>query len=82
MWPLGQVWTDDKTVKIGGMKGFTRLLTRASKGVRLAENGGEKIKIVIHLANGGDQELYKWIFDDVEKAKVDCPKPRSAPRIL
>lgn len=71
MWPLGQVWTDDKTVKIGGMKGFTRLLTRASKGVRLAENGGEKIKIVIHLANGGDQELYKWIFDDVEKAKVD-----------
>lgn len=70
MWPLGQLWSNDPNVKIGGMKNFTTLLTRASKGVRTAQNGG-KMKIIIHLANGGDQNLYKWIFDEVKKAKVD-----------
>ena len=70
MWPVGQLWSDDPAVKIGGMKQFTRLLDRASKGVRGAENGG-KIKIIVHLADGGRQELYKWIFDEVKKAKID-----------
>lgn len=70
MWPLGQLWSNDPNVKIGGMKNFTTLLTRASNGVRSAQNGG-KMKIIIHLANGGDQNLYKWIFDEVKKAKVD-----------
>lgn len=70
MWPAGQLWSSDPSVKIGGMKQFTTLLTRASKGVRTAQ-GGDKMKIIIHLANGGDQELYKWIFDEVKKAKVD-----------
>ena len=70
MWPIGQLWSDDPSVKIGGMKQFTRLLDRASKGVRSA-TGGKDIKIIVHLANGGDQGLYKWIFDDVKKAKID-----------
>ncbi len=71
MWPAGQIWSDDKKAKIGGMKEFTKLLARASTGVRSAEKDGEKIEIVIHLANGGDQNLYKWIFDDITKAKID-----------
>lgn len=70
MWPLGQLWSNDPNVKIGGMGNFTTLLTRASKGVRTAQ-GGDKMRIIIHLANGGDQNLYKWIFDEVKKAKVD-----------
>ena len=70
MWPVGQLWSDDPSVKIGGMKQFTRLLERCSKGVRTAK-GGDKIKIIIHLADGGRQELYKWIFDEVKKAKID-----------
>lgn len=70
MWPAGQLWSPDPSVKIGGMKEFTKLLDSASAGVRQSK-GGEKIKIVIHLANGGDQELYKWIFDAVTKAKID-----------
>ena len=70
MWPIGQLWSDDPSVKIGGMKQFTRLLDRASKGVRSA-TGGDKIKIIIHLADGGKQDLYKWIFDEVKKAKID-----------
>lgn len=70
MWPQGQLWSNDPNVKIGGMGNFTTLLTRASKGVRTAQNG-DKMRIIIHLANGGDQNLYKWIFDEVKKAKVD-----------
>lgn len=70
MWPIGQLWSDDPSVKIGGMKEFTNLLSRASKGVRTSQ-GGEKMKIIIHLADGGRQELYKWIFDEVKKAKID-----------
>ncbi|MBP5284087.1 MAG: glycosyl hydrolase 53 family protein [Treponema sp.] len=70
MWPVGQLWSEDPSVKIGGMKQFTRLLDRCSKGVRSAE-GGDKIKIIVHLADGGKQDLYKWIFDEVKKAKID-----------
>uniref|UniRef100_UPI00388F13F7 glycosyl hydrolase 53 family protein n=1 Tax=Treponema sp. TaxID=166 RepID=UPI00388F13F7 len=70
MWPVGQRWSDDPSVKIGGMKQFTRLLDRASKGVRTAD-GGKDIKIIVHLADGGKQDLYKWIFDEVKKAKID-----------
>ncbi len=70
IWPVGKTWANDGE-KIGGMKEFTKLLNRASAGVRKAENGGDKIKIVIHLADGGDQELYKYVFDEVKKAKVD-----------
>ena len=70
MWPVGQLWSNDPSVKIGGMKQFLRLLDRASKGVRSA-SGGDKIKVIVHLADGGKQDLYKWIFDEVKKANID-----------
>lgn len=70
MWPMGQLWSEDSNVKIGGIDAFISLLNRASKGVRSVKNG-DKIQIVIHLADGGDQNLYKWIFDDVTKANID-----------
>ncbi len=71
MWPKGQLWSNDPSVKIGGFKEFTKLLKRASNGVRLAQGSEDKIKIVIHLADGGDQGLYKWVFDEIKKAKID-----------
>ncbi|WP_294429108.1 glycosyl hydrolase 53 family protein [uncultured Treponema sp.] len=70
MWPIGQTWSEDPKAKIGGMKQFMRLLDRASKGVRSAK-GGNDIKIIIHLADGGKQDLYKYVFDEVKKAKID-----------
>lgn len=70
MWPIGQTWSEDKNAKIGGMKEFMRLLDRASKGVRGAK-GGKDIKIIVHLADGGKQDLYKYVFDNVKKAKID-----------
>ncbi|MCR5725371.1 MAG: glycosyl hydrolase 53 family protein [Treponema sp.] len=70
MWPVGQLWSPDPAVKIGGMKSFLRLLDRASRGVRSAK-GGEHIKIIVHLADGTRQDLYSWFFDNVEKAGID-----------
>ncbi len=69
MWPIGKTWSNNGE-KIGGMKEFMRLLERASAGVRSVENG-QKIKIVIHLADGGDNKLYRYVFDEVKKAKID-----------
>lgn len=71
MWPLGKIWADDKDGAVGGFKGFTDLLKSAAKGVRSVQGRGEAIKIAIHLADGGDNELYRAVFDQVKKAKVD-----------
>ncbi len=70
MWPIGKIW-GNAGEKVGGMDAFVGLLKSASKGVRAAENGGEKIKIIIHLANGGENALYRAIFDPITQAKVD-----------
>ncbi len=69
MWPLGKTW-GEKGEQIGGVKGFTTLLNSASKGVRTSEEG-DKIEIILHLADGCDNGLYRYFFDNVKKAKVD-----------
>ncbi len=70
MWPVGQTWSENPKEKIGGMKEFMRLLDRASKGVR-SSKAGDSIKIIIHLADGGKQDLYKYVFDEVKKSKIE-----------
>ncbi|EID86337.1 Arabinogalactan endo-1,4-beta-galactosidase [Treponema sp. JC4] len=78
MWPLGKIW-GDKGEKVGGFEGFTKLLQSASRGVRSAQGSlldkvlgkDQKIKIVVHLADGCDNGLYHTVFDQVTKAKID-----------
>ena len=70
MWPLGKIW-GGQGEKVGGFKGFTKLLDSASKGVRAAQGNGEKIKIVVHLADGCDNGLYHTVFDQITAAKID-----------
>lgn len=69
LWPHGKIW-GAAGERVGGFKGFTALLSSASRGVRAA-NGGDGIKIVIHLADGGKNDLYRTVFDQVTRAKVD-----------
>lgn len=71
MWPLGKTWKSKTDTSVGGMDGFIALLKSASKGVREAQGSGDVIKIVIHLANGGDNNLYRQMFDPITNAKVD-----------
>lgn len=70
MWPAGKIWGNEGE-KAGGMEGFIRLLSSASRGVRGAQGKGNKIKIVVHLADGGKNELYRSIFDPITQAGVD-----------
>lgn len=72
LWPKGKTWKDTNDKKVGGEKGFVKLLKSAAKGVRNAETlNNLKIKIMIHLADGGKNSLYRYMFDLITKAKVD-----------
>jgi arabinogalactan endo-1,4-beta-galactosidase len=77
---VGMIWPDGKlypqgTEKVGGFDGFTDLLTQGIQAVRdndpNKDNPGEKIKIMIHLANGGDNKLYRPVFDELTAREVD-----------
>ena len=70
LWPDGKTWTDG-TEEIGGFEGFTNLLKQGVRAVRRAQPWGAKTKVMIHLANGGDNGLYRWVFDEITAAKVD-----------
>lgn len=68
----GVLWDDGK---IGdGVSDFTQLgelLTAGISGVDDALSVGEDIEIVLHLDQGGDNDLYRWWFDGVTAAGVD-----------
>ncbi len=73
LWPDGKIWgASGETV--GGFAGFVRILARASRAVRDADRptkGEAPIKIAIHLADGGDNGLYRTVFDQIRKARID-----------
>lgn len=67
----GMVWTDGKTWgegAIGGYEGFANLL---KAGIKATKDIDSNIKIMIHLADGGDNDLYKRVFDQLTEKKVD-----------
>ena len=67
LWPVGKLWqSGDET--IGGEEGFVTLLKEAIRAVR---NNDRRIKIMIHASNGGDNALYRKLFDPLVKAGVD-----------
>lgn len=69
LWPEGKTWANGDE-KIGGMKTFAKFLKAAGKAVRENDLTG-KVKIAIHLADGGDNGLYRHVFDGLTKEKVD-----------
>lgn len=69
LWPEGKTWANGEE-KIGGIKTFAKFLKAAGKAVREYDKTG-KVKIAIHLADGGDNALYRHIFDGLTKEKVD-----------
>ncbi len=70
LWPDGKIWPAENE-KAGGMSNFIKLLQQGIQAVRDNTPGGSYIKIVIHLADGGDNSLYRSVFDPLEKAKLD-----------
>lgn len=82
LWPDGKIWGSGGE-KVGGMNAFIALLDNAARGVRDAEADaeeseaaaetarGDAIPIAIHLADGGDNGLYRAIFDPVTASGLD-----------
>jgi arabinogalactan endo-1,4-beta-galactosidase len=69
MWPAGKTWSEGGEV-VGGYDGFANLLSSGIQAVR--DNDPQKItKIALHLADGGDNGLYRTVFDELTKRNVD-----------
>lgn len=61
LWPDGKLWTDSGK-EIGGFDNFSELL---KSGLKAVEAISPDIQTMIHLADGGDNDLYRWIFDEI-----------------
>jgi arabinogalactan endo-1,4-beta-galactosidase len=74
MWPAGKTWREGNEV-IGGYDGFAALLKAGIQAVRDSDpnndDASKRARIVIHLANGGDNELYRRVFDALTERQVD-----------
>lgn len=67
LWPDGKIWGESGE-KVGGMDGFASLLEQGVKAVRKT---APKVKIVVHLADGGNNAMYRSIFDPLTKKGID-----------
>ena len=76
----GILWPDGNTGipaadGIGGYDVLANLLSAGANAVRDVDpnsgNTGKRARIVLHLADGGDNTLYKRVFDELIKRNVD-----------
>ncbi|WP_234121398.1 glycosyl hydrolase 53 family protein [Clostridium hydrogenum] len=67
LWPDGQITGTNS----GGYDELARLLNSGSKAVREVQDSNNKIKIVLHLAKGGDNEGFTNFFDAMTQRNVD-----------
>ncbi len=74
LWTVGKTWREGSET-IGGYDAFAALLKSGIQAVHDADPHGDdpaaRAKIVIHLANGGDNELYRRVFDALTAREVD-----------
>jgi arabinogalactan endo-1,4-beta-galactosidase len=67
LWPTGKTWGEGA----GGFDELARLLNAGIKGVKDSLDQGERVKIMLHLGDGGNNSLYRWFFDEITKRGVD-----------
>lgn len=65
----GMMWPDGKTSSEAGYKTFAGLMKAGLKAVRDVDTD-RQTKLMIHLANGGDNGLYRSFFDNMLKENV------------
>jgi arabinogalactan endo-1,4-beta-galactosidase len=74
LWPDGRI-TRLGSEQVGGFDGFADLLKQGIQAVRDNDPNNQKqdqrVRIVIHLANGGNNELYRTVFDGLTERAVD-----------
>ncbi len=74
LWPIGKTWSEG-TETIGGYDVFANLLKMGIQAIHDKDPNNsdpqKRTKIVIHLANGGDNKLYRTVFDALTERNVD-----------
>lgn len=74
LWPVGKTWKEGNE-EIGGYDAFAALLKMGIQAVRDTDPHNDdpqaRARIVIHLADGGDNELYRRVFDALTERQVD-----------
>jgi arabinogalactan endo-1,4-beta-galactosidase len=64
----GMLWPDGHTWNPPNWDNLAQLLNAGASAVRACS---EKTRIMLHLANGGDNGLYRWWFDNITARNVD-----------
>lgn len=71
----GMVWPDGQTTGSGGYEGWANLIKKGVQAVRDNDpnnaNPQTRTKIMIHLADGGNNELFRRDFDQLTSRQVD-----------
>lgn len=71
----GMVWPDGKTTGSGGFEGWANLVKKGVQAVRDNDpnqnDPAKRTKIMIHLADGGNNELFRRNFDQLKARNVD-----------
>jgi len=74
MWPAGKTWSEGGEI-VGGYDGFANFLKQGIRAVRDNDPNNNdphnRIKIAIHLADGGNNDLYHTVFDELTKRNVN-----------
>lgn len=64
----GMLWPDGHTWNPPNWDNLAQLLNAGAEAVRACS---KKTRIMLHLANGGDNGLYRWWFDNITSRGVD-----------
>jgi arabinogalactan endo-1,4-beta-galactosidase len=75
VWPAGRIYGSPGEGDDGGYDGFAALLSQGIQAVRdndpNSDDPENRIKIAIHLADGGNNELYRTVFDELTARDID-----------
>lgn len=74
LWPDGKTWKERPDDRIGGDDGFVALMSQGIRAVRDADpqrGTAQRVKVAVHLADGGNNTLYRRVFDLFTKRGVD-----------
>ena len=72
LWPYGKNWAASGET-VGGFDGLAALLKAGVAGVQAAETSAgltNHAKIILHLANGGNNGTFRWWFDEITQRNV------------
>ncbi|MFZ2988634.1 glycoside hydrolase family 53 protein, partial [Ideonella sp.] len=72
LWPDGKTWQATRGELIGGNAGMVGLLRQGIAAVRATDGlRGARLPVVLHLAEGGDNALFRRMFDLFTAERLD-----------